>query len=188
MSTKWWPSPAASHLGPQIKKPDSLGCKFSGLGLSPGHMDSYSEGGLGALAYVIPLGECQFTTFPGASWVKSELTPECGGQEEMEERGQPLQVGRWQLNSKGNLPMSLVLGGSKMSGSLYLLATSKEFLWTFINRGLCWVWSTVPSTILFSAPPHHLKVMSLQQLLGVRGASSLPHSKDRGGSEQPPVI
>lgn len=69
-------------------------------------MGSYSEGGLGALAYVIPLGECQFTTLPGASWVKSERTPECGGQEEGRrvkseltpecggQEGQPLQVGR----------------------------------------------------------------------------------------------
>lgn len=58
----------------------------------------------------------------GISQVKSE-TASHGEQGEMEERGQPLQIGRWQFSEASELTHdSCLLGGQKMNRSLHLPA------------------------------------------------------------------
>lgn len=46
---------------------------------------------------------CWFATSYGPSWVDVKLAPVLGGQGETEERGELLQIGRWQVSEAGNL-------------------------------------------------------------------------------------
>lgn len=56
---------------------------------------------------------CWFATPCGPSWVEVKLAPILGGQGETEERGELLQIGRWQVSEAGNLLTRLVLHATR---------------------------------------------------------------------------
>lgn len=113
-----------------------------------------------------------------ASWIKSEIGPIQGGQEEIKERDRPLQIGRWQFTKPENIHRRIALGVCKTSRSSHLLTRILKRLY----RGLNWVQTCIRSR----KPQQHIAFSRLcpwKCLLLWEPWTE--HSKVRGGGKEP---
>lgn len=109
-----------------------------------------------------------------ASWVSSETSSQTQrkGREQRKRQGTP----GWQLGiliSKGILYTELVLGSSKMRGSLYLPAKSQKFMKRSQLASVTYI------VQVFSTRYHYLKTMPWSSFWE-KEEQAEPHSKDNG--------
>lgn len=110
-----WALPRLGDVGTTSVMALPKGCGLSGTGGSsraPGNQECtqrwphlhrekwiYREANRASLSGTLSYPDCFFPTSQGALWVEFETVPQsCKGQGKPEEKGRPLQIGRWHLS------------------------------------------------------------------------------------------